>query len=67
MHGKATETAIAAMGFLAERFDDEGTKVSDLMESASYPKPKGGTKPFLMPSLPFRNCRAPRSRPVRGW
>ncbi len=43
MHGKATETAIAAMGYLAEHFDDEGTKVS----AADIADARGLQRPFV--------------------
>ena len=41
MHGKATETAIAAMGYLAEHYDEEGTKVSaaDIADARKLQRP----------------------------
>ena len=43
MHGKATETAIAAMGYLAERYDGGSTKVS----AAEIAKQRGLQRPFV--------------------
>ena len=41
MHGKATETAIAAMGVLAERYDAGATKLSaaDIAEARALQRP----------------------------
>jgi Rrf2 family protein len=43
MHGKATETAIAAMGFLAERYDEGRTKLS----AAEIADARGLQRPFV--------------------
>lgn len=42
MHGKATETAIAAMGYLAERYDDE-----ERCSAAEIAKARGLQGPFV--------------------
>ena len=40
MHGKATETAIAAMGYLAERYDeDERTSAADIAKARGLQGP----------------------------